>query len=217
MLIADSVDLTDTMAKLAKRRPVFHSEADFQFAFAWEVQSADQLMRVYLETRPYESVHLDLAFERPDLEAYTAVEVKYLTRRLDGDDEAQVYALKNHSAHDHRRYDVVRDIERVEKFTELRPGANGAVILLANDPAYWRESAGSTASDAAFRVGEGAILEGERAWGKGPADVKRQLPLNLSGTYEMRWSDYSQPNGHLFRQLVIGIPARLTRRIEPSN
>lgn len=39
------------MASLAVRRPVFHSEADFQFAFAQEVERLDPTIQVRLEVR----------------------------------------------------------------------------------------------------------------------------------------------------------------------
>ena len=207
MLIAGTVDLAATLKKLAVRRPVFHSERDFQVALAWEVQTADPHMDVYLETRPAEGVHLDLAFERPDLESYTAVELKYFTRAWGRPVRGQQYDLKNQSAHDYGRYGVVKDVWRVEKFTRLRPGSNGAVIALTNDDRYWNPSSGSTASDAAFRIGEGVVLEGNREWGRPPASVERNRPLKLTGQYEMRWSEFSTFEGDsLLRQLVIEVP-----------
>jgi len=207
MLIAGSLDLVTTLKNLAARRPVFHSERDFQLALAWEIQSADRQMRVYLETRPAEGVHLDLACERPDLRSYTAIELKYLTRRWDGDVEGQEFHLKDQGAHDYGRYGVVKDVWRIETFTRLRPGSNGAVITLTNDERYWNPSTGSTASDAAFRIGEGEVLEGARSWARPPASTERSGALDLSGRYRMLWSDFSSfGEGGRLRQLVIEVP-----------
>jgi len=47
-----------TMASLATRRPVFHSEANFQHAFAWELQRRHEEARIRLETRPRPGVRL---------------------------------------------------------------------------------------------------------------------------------------------------------------
>jgi hypothetical protein len=41
MLSAGRVSTDDVLARLASLRPVFHSEADFQQAFAWEIRSLD--------------------------------------------------------------------------------------------------------------------------------------------------------------------------------
>lgn len=35
-IIAGSIDLSEVMQRLATVRKVFHSEADFQHAFAWQ-------------------------------------------------------------------------------------------------------------------------------------------------------------------------------------
>ena len=51
------------LAKLADRRPVFHSEADFQHALAWELQLADPTSQIFLEkwvAVDGPRVHLDL-------------------------------------------------------------------------------------------------------------------------------------------------------------
>jgi hypothetical protein len=207
MLIARSVPLAATLANLAARRPVFHSERDFQVALAWEVHIADPHMDVYLETRPAKRVHLDLAFERPDLESYTAIELKYFTRAWSGPVRGQQYDLKDQSAHDYGRYGVVKDIWRVEEFVRLRPGSNGAVIALTNDERYWNSSMRSTASDAAFRIGEGFVLEGKREWGRPLANAERNVTLELRESYEMHWSEFSAfgDDGRL-RQLVVEVP-----------
>ena len=53
-------DVEAVLASLAAKRPVFHSEADFQFAFAWESQKRYPGLKVRLETHPEPNVRLDL-------------------------------------------------------------------------------------------------------------------------------------------------------------
>ena len=51
------------LASLAKRRPIFHSEADFQHALAWEIQKQCPSANVRLEKRvsvDKTRLHLDL-------------------------------------------------------------------------------------------------------------------------------------------------------------
>jgi len=195
---------------LAGLRPVFHSEADFQLALAWQVQQRDPVMRVRLETRPAAGVRLDLAFSRPDLGSYTAVELKYLTRAWSGEVGGERYELKDQGAQDIRGYDAVKDIARVERFISGREGTYGAVVVLANDAAYWRPpKTVDTANAAAFRLGEGVVLSGRRAWGPnaGGTIKGRENPIDLIGRYELHWTDYATlPGGGpaaVVRQLVI--------------
>jgi hypothetical protein len=213
VLLAGSVDLDAVLDDLARLRPVFHSEADFQLALAWHIQQRDPAILVRLETRPADGVHLDLALTRPDLGQTTAIELKYLTRLWSGDVGAEHYALKNHGAQDIRAYDVVKDIARVEKFIADQPGADGVVIVLANDSSYWRPAkANDTSNAASFRISEGVVLSGTRVWGPntGAGTMKaRESPLNLTGRYELRWSDYSiLPGGDVgatLRKLVVPV------------
>jgi hypothetical protein len=214
MLIAGSVDLDDVLTWLAGTRPVFHSEADFQLAFAWLVQQHDPQLRVRLETRPAPGVHLDLEFARPDLDRGTAIELKYLTRLWTGFVDGELFDLKNHGAQDIRAYDVVKDIVRVEKFVAGRPNWGGAVIALTNDPSYWQPGASLKITNAAaFRLGQDTVLSGVREWGPNTgAGTKRGRAesLALAGTYTLGWRDYSSlPGagaGRQLRALIVTIP-----------
>lgn len=140
-------------------------------------------------------MHLDLAFLRPDLGRTTAVELKYLTRLWSGTVGGERYELKNQGAQDIHAYGVVKDVVRVEKFIAGTAGADGGVIVLGNDSSYWRPAKVNDISNAAaFRVSEGVVLTGPRAWGPntGAGTMKtRELRLEVTGQYEMRWSDYS--------------------------
>ena len=205
------VDPHEVMASLARRRPVFHSEADFQFAFAWEAKTLVPGVEVRLETHPEPGVRLDLELIDPAAKRGLAVELKYMTRLWTGESGGESFALKNHGASDLRAYDVVKDIERVERFVLPRPGWTGLVIALTNESAYWRSPThGRTTNADAFRLFEGNLLAGERRWGPntGGTAKGREAPLALRGTYELQWVDYSRldagPAGS-FRALVVPI------------
>ena len=47
------MDIDGLMAKLSKRRQIFHSEADFQHALAWEIHLANPDCQVRLEFSPF--------------------------------------------------------------------------------------------------------------------------------------------------------------------
>lgn len=205
------LDAKAVLASLATKRPVFHSEADFKFSFAWEVKVLRPELDVRLETHPKPNVRLDLQLTDPTSGRGVAVELKYMTRLWAGSDGREQYALKNHGASDLRSYDVVKDIERVERFVDAHPARTGFVIALSNDPAYWRQPThGRVTNAASFRLYEGVLLTGERRWGPntGGTAKGREAPLKLYGSYSLRWSDYSRLDSSgagTFRTLVVPI------------
>lgn len=211
ILIAGSVKLDALLDQLQANRPVFHSEADFQQALAWEAKHLDPLLKVRLETCPEPGVYLDLLFSRPTLGRQTFVELKYLCAAWTGEFDAEHYALKDQSAQDIRAYDVVKDIARLEGFVSGRPDSNGILICLSNDPAYWLPVKHNRPTNAdAFRLREGTVLSGIRRWGPltGAGTRKnREAALALRGEYPLRWRDYSQLEGGRgrFRALVVEV------------
>jgi ribosomal protein L33 len=105
-VMAGSVELDVLLPRLRQKRPVFHSEADFQHALAWEAHQMDPELQIRLETHPEPNVRLDLLLTRPDLHAYTVVELKYLTALWSGVVNGEQFALKNQGAQDVRAYDI---------------------------------------------------------------------------------------------------------------
>ena len=195
------LDIADLMQALAAQRPIFHSEADFQHAFAWEIHqrlpSADvRLERPFLTDRGI--AHLDLwaTYEGHHI----AVELKYkkhgLTTQLDDEE----FILAHDGAHLLGRYDFIKDITRLERVVRDRQDVTGYAIFLTNEPAYW--TGGSvvlpgkrTPLDIAFRLADGRTLPSHMAWDSRarPGMIKGKEPvLELTGTYALHWMDYSQ-------------------------
>ena len=215
-LITGTTEVAELLRRLALRRRVYHSEADFQHAFAWEAHQMDPALRVRLETHPEPNVRLDLLLSRSDLERHTAVELKYLTAGWTGDVDGERFALKNHGAQDVRAYDVVKDIDRLERFVAARQGWNGLFVAITNDPSFWRPVAHGRATNAdAFRIYEGVTLTGPRAWGPntGAGTMRnREAAIELTGSHQLVWQDYALvdkgPRG-LFRVLVLEVKPSL--------
>src|SRR5687767_2685935 len=82
-LITVDLDVHRLMQELAVQRPVFHSEADFQHALAWQWHRHASEHVIRLETRPFvtERFALDLAVRAG--ETRIAIELKHLVRALD--------------------------------------------------------------------------------------------------------------------------------------
>lgn len=214
MLIAGSLDLASVLAALRSERPVFHSEDDFKFSLAWMAHELDPRLQVRLETRPEPNVHLDMLLTRQDLACHTALELKYLTRTWSGQHDAEAFTLTNQSAHPVRTYDVIRDVQRVERFVTNRDGWNGVVLVLTNSSAYWTSPGHGRQTNAdAFRLHEGNMLHGVRAWGPLTSvgtRKDREAELYLVGHYKCSWQDYSAlpGTGGRFRILALCVPDR---------
>ena len=183
------------MSQLSQLRKIFHSEADFQHAFAWELRNMNPSASVSLE-RPYKTsganLHLDMLFQNNGQSV--AVELKYKTLKLQHGTDEHGFQLLNQSAQDVGRYDFIKDIWRLETIIKYIPNCTGWAILLTNDASYWRPPSRDNTVDSSFRLTDGATLSGIRLWGNRASAgtmKNREKPLALTGTYKLSWRDYS--------------------------
>ncbi|HEX8214321.1 MAG TPA: hypothetical protein VF582_02500 [Allosphingosinicella sp.] len=213
------IDIQPVLASLSARRPIFHSEADLQHELAHELRAHDPGLALRLEypIGTAKRASLDILLRKGG--ARFGIELKYLCRSADVTFDEERFALKHQSAHDIRRYDVVKDITRMERFTE-RFGAEAAVLVLSNDPAYWSSRRRLGTIDAAFDLCDLGRLTGTLGWatGAGAGTMKgRTDPLIVSGSYDLRWHDYSDLGGHggRFRYLYVPIARPTAARADP--
>jgi hypothetical protein len=186
------LDIHAYLAGLAGRRPIFHSEADFQHALAWQIQLGEPMARIRLETRPERGVRLDLLVMLAGRRI--AIELKYFVTRLTATVFDEKFDPPSQGAQDLSRYDFIKDIGRIE--TCLRNGYadEGWVIALSNDPSYWAPGRKMDSVDASFKLHEGRSLTGLLAWAShtGGTMRSREAVLELSGTYVCTWRPYSE-------------------------
>jgi hypothetical protein len=190
------LDLRPLLATLADQRPVFHSEADFQHALAWAIHEAWPAASVRLEV-PQEidgrRVHVDLWVVH---EERLAIELKYFTSAVDATLRGERFVLRNQAAQDLGRYDLLKDLVRVESLVASGSADRGFVLALTNDPSYWRgPGPGTSPNYAALRLMEGRLLKGELAWGPdtGAGTMRgRETPIYLRLEYRCDWTDYSE-------------------------
>lgn len=102
------INLANVMNQLAQHRPVFHSEADFQHALAWQLHQMIPSARVRLEYCPVPGVHLDIWVATDD--GSLALELKYLTKGYSANVNGERFELRNHAAQPPGRYNFVDDI-----------------------------------------------------------------------------------------------------------
>ncbi len=201
----DIDDIGTILTELARKRPVFHSEADFQHAFAWKIHEKLPEAGIRLEVPiglalPEEGrrVHIDVL-----VDGCCAIELKYKTRESEYVVREERFVLRSHGAQDFGRYDFVKDITRLESVVLEGPCTGGYAIMLTNDDQYWKRSQ-RAAMDAAFRIGGGQSIGGTLQW----ADPSRRWlkgrdhDVVLRGDYPLSWRDYSDFG---FRYLVVEV------------
>lgn len=225
-------EIANVLNELSMRRPVFHSEADFQHALAWAIHEKCPDLNIRLERRVdlnskekyfynYLDIYLDIYFYiyfyiYLDIFAFkdnkkVAIEVKYKTKNLEIEINNEEFKLKNQGAQDQGRYDFIKDISRLEEASEKYHGGVGFAIFLTNDENYWKTSPNDeTAADKDFRIPEGKTIKGELNWKDGTSEGTmsgREEPITLKGEYDLKWEDYSnskEQNGQ-FRYLLIEV------------
>lgn len=192
------MNIRETLATLARQRPIFHSEADFQHALAWVIHQQIPAASIRLEF-PIPFVarlnHVDIWIKQP--KSILAIELKYKTRALSVQLSDEQFTLTNQSAQDLGRYDFIKDIYRLEQITVSHPKAIGYAIFLTNDSAYWTRSRDSQPVDVDFRIAQGRLLQGELKWGSNASEGTkrgREKSLRLRNKYAITWEDYAQPS-----------------------
>lgn len=183
------------MQAIGTLRPVFHSEADFQHAFAWELHRSNPDFDIRLEVpirKNGETIHLDLLARTQSREV--AVELKYKTRKLNVVVAGEDFALTDQAAQDIGRYDFCKDLARIEAFTGSGENRFGYAIFLTNDSAYWKSPASDAHGYVQFAMHEGRTISGELRWGERAAlgtRRGRESSILISGSYRLSWLNYS--------------------------
>ena len=212
------IDIENILKQLANKRPVFHSEADFQHALAWEIQTCYPKANIRIE-KPYKfynkNYYIDLVVETDDV--ISGIELKYKTQKPKPSDfilnENERFYLKNQRAKSWGRYDFIKDICRLEGFcnhsevTKTNKKIICYAIFLTNDLSYNKERKSSPV-DVAFGIHHGRYLSGELKWSdKASASImfNRKNPLKLLLEYNLSWQEYSQIENQKFEYLLVKI------------
>ena len=193
------LDIVGLMEKLAVRRKLFHSEADFQHALAWQIHMANPSRQVRLEFNVFpddeRAMVLDIWLPAEEI----AIELKYPRQQLDTVWNGERYVLKS-GAPDIERYDYLNDIQRLERVVKEYGTNVGYAILLTNNRGFWESpsSGWKATGDAAFRIHNGRRLPAEMEWSARAAEgttKNRQSPIRLAGAYAMDYREYSELPG----------------------
>ena len=213
-------DVKRILKILAVRRPIFHSEADFQHALAWEVHQQCPSCQVRLEFKPHrfdKRAYVDIWVV--DNDAVSAIELKHKTRGLPIWIGNEFFSLLDQSAQDIGRYDFMKDIHRLEQIVSSIDNVVGHAVFLTNDSAYWKTPRTTETVDADFRIHQGRILAGNLGWGTGASSGTmsgREKPIPIKGVYSLNWQDYSEPKKASygkFRYLLVEINRKTVHEV----
>ena len=207
------MEIIRAIESLIAKRKIFHSEADLQFAFAWEIQLLNPSAQVRLEYSPASispTMHIDIVIQLND--EIIPIELKYLKKKLQHQENDEQFILRDNGAQDISRYDILKDLQRIERLKQDLAGVKcGYALVLSNDPSYWKTSLNRNTIDREFRLDDGKTITGRLVWGvnAGPGTMKgREMPIDISGQYSIMWKDYSQLNdtaSGIFRYLLLTV------------
>ncbi len=187
--------IKNILQTLSENRYLFWSEADFQFAFAWELKRMYEDAEIRLEKRyPGDDAnkYVDILVTL-DKKTYP-IELKYKTKTYEAlDKDGETILLKEQSAQDIGRYSYLKDIERIEKFSKDESFERGFAIMLTNDEHYYAPNKHrSNTTDREFSIHEGSTFKAEIAlnWHSTQDWVKKYGSITPHHDYVMHWENY---------------------------
>lgn len=201
-----SWNVAATLSALAKERPVFHSEADFQHALGWKVRTLYPKARIRLEVpkrleyhRKRWPAHVDLTVELGATKTW--IELKHNTDALRVNVNGEYFALQKQTDVAGVRFGFWQDVQRLEQICWANSPwrDRGVAIFLTNFEALWTNKNRGTkmAKDQAYRLEDGRRYHG-RLWWPSYRDGRKMQPpssLTLRGSYRSSWREYSKLAG----------------------
>lgn len=190
--------ISKILNKLSQNRPVFHSEADFQHALAWELHRLDSGGSIRLEQRKtinHKNAYIDIIARVKN--KWLCLELKYKTRRLIADVKREHFELAAHGAQDIGAWMFWEDVSRLEQLSSSdRSISHAYAIFITNDFSYWTVPR-RLGNAEAFRLYDGRKVAGELKWGPRTGDGTKkgyEAAITLAGEYELKWMNFSEIN-----------------------
>jgi hypothetical protein len=194
--------IRDALVELSKERQIFHSEADFQHAFAMYLSKVfhdqyDVRLERCIKTNN-DNFYVDIfLIARLDEQPNIAIELKYKTNEVTFEDvQGEVFSLKGHSANDLGRYHFREDLFWLEQLKKDKKIELGFAIFLTNDDKYWKLPTKEVKTlDMHYRIHEVTEIPQIATWNLKLDDpthwTKKHRELRLSKSYNCKWENYS--------------------------
>lgn len=189
-------DICEVIENLKRKRNIFYSEADFQFAIAWVIKELYPNAKIRLEYNPskYLNIRIDVLVIIED--KWIPIELKYKTKGCTKLIDGEEYHLKNHGAKDRNCYFYLKDIERIENLkNNLKQFDRGYSIFLTNDLSYTKAPQSEKVFYKQFSLEDNINISGELSWHKntGFGTMKGiEKSIFLKNNYKIKWQKYSK-------------------------
>jgi len=215
--------LRKALKKLSKRRPIFHSEADFQHELAIELTKEGWACRLEVPTEinlKGESVKvaIDLVTRSEKEASSAAIELKYISSKIEAERGGEKFTLAQNWGVNLSRFDCLADWQRVASIVEQGLFQKGFVVFMTNCEDAWVRDLSKVknppmAKEMSIHEGREFTKGEELDWSSGVKDnsvTKKRLypyaPIVCPKSVNCSWSDYSQvidgKNGR-FRYLML--------------
>ena len=206
------------MTNLSDKRKIFHSEADFQHAFAWQIQEMYENLEIRLESKKFidgSRKYVDIWLIDPETKKNYFIELKYKKKKFKYilEKTGEIFDLRT-QARDTGAFDFFQDIFRLESFTKDKDLMHGgAAILLTNEHLFWEEEESKDTTSYNFRLDNGRKTELIMEWSdeESAASVNKPFKIELQNSYKLEWKKYSEvgkepnQNNRLFRWLGVEV------------
>ena len=200
-------DIRNVIAFLKEKRKSFVSEADFQFALAWEIQNLYPDAKILLEY-PVDfdkSMHLDILVILNN--KWIPIELKHKTIE--------------HGAIDLGGYNYFKDISRIEKVRKNKPLEfyKGYAIMITNFVNYKKPPQNNNVAYWDFRleqdrkIKENSVLSFKEKFKL----AKDYSPIELENEYTFKWDIYSKENDNNEDETWYILINEIYDYIKPSN
>ncbi len=198
---------------LKEKRPIFHSEADFQHSLAVKIkeESKEENLEVRLERRvssdKKDKNYVDIVLLNEDYEIF--IELKYKTKLPKNKKNFKVkeekFLISNQGAQDLGRYHFFSDIKDLENIKLKGKQKKAFAIFLTNDSLYWEGSRKGNIAENFEIKHERQINPGHFDWKKYKKWTDSYKSINLKGIYKFKWEDYSLIENTEFKFLMVEI------------
>lgn len=184
-----------------------------QFALGLKIAQDNSDIQIRFE-KPFKDQYVDIVIFNHEI---IGVELKYKTSELEFTDKhnSETFHLKEHAAIDLGRFDVIKDIQKLEQLVCSNQITKGYVLFVTNCSTYWTNQAykgSDQALDTAFRLIDKRVLSGTLKWHSNvkvsTCGKKRINGIELKGSYQVNWKDLVDLgcNNGVFRYMIIEIP-----------
>ncbi len=190
-----NISIQKLMSNLSKHRRIFHSEADFQHALAWQIHTDFPDCEIRLEYKPISSENMSVDIWAWIGDIQIALEVKYPAAKYINKQQDETFHLDKGGPLGTARYGFLKDIQRLEKFSGRKDTLCFAV-LLTNQQRLWEapQRGWKQECDYQFRIHQNQWVNGHKTWAPKTSRKTRQShpSLDIKGRYVMRWQNYSR-------------------------